>query len=100
MDEAEVQRDREQWRQKQVEERLARLELRRARGLVVVTAEKEAIGGQMDSEESIAKQTEDRMKELLDMELVGDNSSTDFTRGQSRRSGTLLEEMEQHVQTA
>jgi hypothetical protein len=33
------------------------------------------MGGQMDSEESIAMQTEDRMKELLDMELVGDNSS-------------------------
>jgi hypothetical protein len=66
MDEAKVQRDKEHWRQKQAEEQLARLEQRRARGMVAVDAEKETIGGQMDSEESIAKQTEDRMKELLD----------------------------------
>jgi hypothetical protein len=48
MNEAEVQRDREQWRQKQAKERQARLELRRARGLVAVEAAMEAIGGQMD----------------------------------------------------
>jgi hypothetical protein len=100
MDEAEVQRNREQWRQKQAEERQARLELKRARVLVPVAAEKEAMGGQMDSEESIAKQIEDRMKELFDMELVGENSFAELTRGQSRRSGTLPEELEQHVQTA
>jgi hypothetical protein len=99
MDEAEVQRNREQWRQKQAEERQARLELKRARVLVPVAAEKEAMGGQMDSEESIAKQIEDRMKELFDMELVGDNSSTRLTRGQSKCSGTLPKELEQHVQT-
>jgi hypothetical protein len=51
-------------------------------------------------EESIAKQTEDRMKELFDMELVGDNSSAELTRGQSRCFGILPEELEQHVQTA
>ena len=43
--------------------------------MVVVAIEKKAMGGQMDLEENIAKQAEDRMKELLDMELVGDNSS-------------------------
>jgi hypothetical protein len=67
---------------------------------VAVVAKKEAMGGQIDSEESIAKQTEDRMKELFDMELVGDNSSAELTRGQSRCFGILPEELEQHVQTA
>jgi hypothetical protein len=71
MDEAKVQRDKEQWRQKQAEERLVILEQRRARGMEAVAAKKEAMGGQMDSEGSIARQTKDRMKELLDMELVG-----------------------------
>jgi hypothetical protein len=63
--------------------------------MVAVAVEKEAMGGQMDSEESIAMQTEDRMKELLDMELVGDNSSIETIRRQSRQSGIVPEEMEQ-----
>jgi hypothetical protein len=84
MDEAKVQRDKEHWRQKQAEEQLARLEQRRARGMVAVAIEKEAMGGQMDLEESRARQTEDRMKELLDIELVGDNSSVETIRRQSR----------------
>jgi hypothetical protein len=84
MDEAKVHRDKEQWRQKQAEERLARLEQRRAQGMVAVAAEKEAMGGHMDLEESIARQTKDRMKELLDMELVGNNSSAKTIRRQSR----------------
>jgi hypothetical protein len=96
MNEAEVQGDREQWRQKQAAKQLAKLELRRARGMVAMVAEKEAMGGQMDSEKSIAKQTKDRMKELLDMELVGDNSSAELTRGQSK----VPEELEQPLQTA
>jgi hypothetical protein len=84
MHEAEVQRNREEWRQKQAEERLIRLGLRRAREVVAVAIEKEAMGGQMDLEESRARQTEDRMKELLDIELVGDNSSVETIRRQSR----------------
>jgi hypothetical protein len=48
MHEAEVQRNREEWRQKQAEERLIRLGLRRAREVVAVAIEKEAMGGQMD----------------------------------------------------
>jgi hypothetical protein len=40
------------------------------------------------------------MKELIDMELVGDNSFAELTRGQSKLSGTLPEELEQHMQTA
>jgi hypothetical protein len=52
--------------------------------MVAVAIEKEAMGGQMDLEESRARQTEDRMKELLDIELVGDNSSVETIRRQSR----------------
>jgi hypothetical protein len=63
--------------------------------MVAVATKKEAMGGQMDLEESIARQTEDRMKELLDMELVGDNSSIETIRRQSRQSGIVPEEMEQ-----
>jgi hypothetical protein len=63
--------------------------------MVAVATKKEAMGGQMDLEESIARQTEDRMKELLDMELVGDNSSIETIRRQIRQSWIVPEEMEQ-----
>jgi hypothetical protein len=57
------------------------LELRKAQEVVVVAAKKKAMGGQMDLKESIAKQTKDRMKELLGMELVGHNSSVETIWG-------------------
>jgi hypothetical protein len=34
------------------------------------------------------------MKELLDMELVGDNFFVETVRGQSRHSGIVLEKLE------
>jgi hypothetical protein len=44
MVEAKVPKDREQWRQIQVEEQLVRLELKKALELVAMAAEKEAMG--------------------------------------------------------
>jgi hypothetical protein len=58
------------------------LELRRARELVLVAAKKKAMGSLLDSKENIAKKTKDRM-ELLDMELVGDKSSTETIRNRA-----------------
>jgi hypothetical protein len=60
-----------------------------------MAALKEAMGSQMDSKEGIAKQTEDKMKESLDMELIGDNPLAKTIRGHSRHSGIVPKELEQ-----
>jgi hypothetical protein len=73
--------DRKQQRQKQAEKQLGRLEVWRVRELVAIAVEKEAMGRLLGSKDNIAKQTKDKMKELLDMDLVGDNSSTETIRG-------------------
>ena len=59
-----------------------------------MAAEKEAMGGQLDLEESIAKHTKDRMTELLNMELIGENSFAETIRRQSRQPSIIPEEME------
>lgn len=49
--------------------------------MVAIVVEKEAMGKLLGSKENIAKQIKDKMKELLDMDLVGDNSFAETIRG-------------------
>jgi hypothetical protein len=48
----------------------------------------------LDSKESFAKQTKERMKELLDVELVGDNSPAETIRGQNKHSDIVPKELD------
>ena len=71
---------------RQAAERLARYELREQRAAVEAGRN---MGGQLSSEESIAKE---RTRDLIDMDLVGENSSQETLLGVSRRAGSAMGE--------
>ena len=74
--------DKEEIARRQAAERLARYELREQRAAAEVG---KPMGGQLSSEESIAK---GRTRDLIDMDLVGENSSQETILGVSRRTGS------------
>ena len=74
--------DKEEIARRQAAERLVRYELREQRAAAEVG---KPMGGQLSSEESIAKE---RTRDLIDMDLVGENSSQDTLLGVSRRTGS------------
>lgn len=75
--------DKEELARRQAAERLARYELREQQQATVEPGRN--MGGQPNSEESIAK---GKTRDLIDMDLVGENSSQETLLGISRRTGS------------
>lgn len=79
--------DKEDLARRQAAERLARYELREQQRAAVEPDRNK--GGQLSSEESIAK---GKTRDLIDMDLVGENSSQETLLGVSRRIGSAMGE--------